>query len=78
MQETLKKIINNVRESKEAAEVMTAYYRWVASSKEDEKERAQLNVQADSFEATIDEKNKQIESMEAYLKTLEPVPSPFN
>lgn len=78
MKENLQKIINNIKESRDTAETMAKYFRFQASKIEDEKLKAQANVQADSYEATVDQKNEDIASMEEFAKSLEPIPSPFN
>jgi hypothetical protein len=78
MKNQVQEIINNMTKANDMSKVLMAYNRFMASKQEDDKLKATYNMRADSFDETIKEKDKEIESMTEFLTSFEPIPSPFN
>lgn len=74
MKEQVQKIISNMVEANDISKTLMAYNKFMASKQEDDKIKATYNMRADSFDETINEKDKEIASMKEFLVSLEGIP----
>jgi hypothetical protein len=74
MKESLQKVISGMVDANETSKMLMAYNHFMASKQEDEKMKATYNMRADSFDETIKEKEKEIESLQEFLVSLEGIP----
>ena len=70
MKEQAQKVINGMIEANETSKMLMAYNKFMAEKQEDEKMKATYNMRADSFDETIKEKEKEIESLHEFLMSL--------
>lgn len=74
MKESLQKVINSMIDANETSKMLMAYNKFMASKQEDDKMKATYNMRADSFDETIKEKEKEIDSLHEFLVSLEGIP----
>jgi hypothetical protein len=71
MKEQVQKVINSMIEANETSKMLMSYNKFMASKQEDDKMKATYNMRADSFDETIKEKEKEIDSLHEFLISLD-------
>lgn len=68
--ETHNKLIKEMEEAMNRAEIMSKYFRFMANKEEDEKKKAQINVQADTYEVTFTQTKNGLEAFKEFVNSL--------